>query len=163
MAKNKNKVGRPRMYKSPEEIQAKIDEYFEYCDNRQVIKQVEDKDGTIKDQAINIPEPYTIAGLAYYLGFTDRRSVTEYGNLYPEFSDTIKRAKLRIERQRSERLVQGFGSVPGMIFDLKNNFGWKDEHKHEVKTISTITKQDIENMSKDERAELKRELEERLG
>ncbi len=42
-----------------------------------------------------------------------------------EFSDTIKKAKARVEAFNEQRL---FGNnVTGVIFNLKNNFGWKDK------------------------------------
>ena len=54
----------------------------------------------------------------------------------PEFGDTIKRARLYIENERAELLLKGSGNVAGVIFDLKNNFGYAD--KQEVDTKHTI-------------------------
>jgi hypothetical protein len=51
----------------------------------------------------------------------------------PEFSHTIKRAKLRIEDALEQRLARA-ASVTGIIFNLKNNFGWKDAQEHTVVT-----------------------------
>lgn len=99
------------------------DEYFDDCDRREA--------------------PYTIPGLAYYLGFESRFSIIDYKGK-PKFSHTIKRARARIERQRVENLVAGKGSTPGQIFDLKNNFDYKD--KQEVDTNQSITV----NIPKDE-------------
>jgi hypothetical protein len=44
-----------------------------------------------------------------------------------DFSATIKKALARIEQQRVESLVAGKGHPVGKIFDLKNNFGYKDQ------------------------------------
>lgn len=112
-------LGRPLMYKTAEALGAAIGEYFEKCDK--------------------VGRPYTIAGLAYELGFTDRHALQEYEKRDP-FSATIKRARGRIEMQRSERLVSGDGNMTGMIFDLKNNFGWKD--KTETEQTVTIRHED---------------------
>ena len=43
-----------------------------------------------------------------------------------EFFDTIKKAKLKIENYLEEHLVTD-NSVTGIIFNLKNNYGWKDK------------------------------------
>ena len=98
--------GRPPKYKTAEDMQIGIDEYFVDCDTND--------------------KPYTVAGLAYFLGFQDRHSISEYAEK-DKFTATIKRAKLKIEMQRSESLVKGVGNVTGMIFDLKNNYGWRDK------------------------------------
>jgi hypothetical protein len=99
-------AGRPRLIKSVEEMESRIAEYFADCDQRDV--------------------PYTIAGMAWFLGFCDRTALAEY-ETRPEFSSTVKRARLKVEMQRSERLASGDGNKTGMIFDLMNNFGWKDQ------------------------------------
>ncbi len=87
-------------------MQTVIDQYFEDADAKKW--------------------PYTVPDLALALGFTSRQSLLNY-QYKPEYMDTIKRAKLRIEGQRARQLVQGQGVVAGQIFDLKNNFGWRDQ------------------------------------
>lgn len=68
-------------------------------------------------------EPPTVAGLALALGMT-RETLNQYGR-DEEYSDTIKKAKQRIEVHLERRLYDG--APAGTIFNLKNNFGWKDE------------------------------------
>jgi hypothetical protein len=99
------------MFDTPEDMQEGIDSYFERCDE--------------------LDKPYTIAGLAYHLGFSDRHSVSEYEK-HEKFTATVKRARLRIEAQRSENLVSSDGNKTGMIFDLKNNFDWKDKSEQSI-------------------------------
>lgn len=103
-------AGRPPMISSPEEMQEKIDQYFKECDKKK--------------------RPYTVPGLALALGFSTRQSLLDYAEK-DEFVDTIKKAKLKIEAQRNDALIKGSGSPAGMIFDLKNNFGWKDKQEIE--------------------------------
>lgn len=103
-------AGRPPLFATPEDMQPKVDEYFASCDADQ--------------------KPYTVPGLALALGFSDRHSLHDYA-AKDEFTATVKRALLRIETQRGEKLVVGVGNVTGMIFDLKNNFGWKDRQELE--------------------------------
>ncbi|NDY57390.1 hypothetical protein G3N56_11620 [Desulfovibrio sulfodismutans] len=103
-------AGRPPYYSSVQEMQAAIDAYFHMADEK--------------------GWPYTVPDLALALGFTSRQSLLNYSYKH-EYMDTIKRAKLRIEGQRARQLVQGQGMVAGQIFDLKNNFGWRDQQDHE--------------------------------
>lgn len=114
MDDEKNKGGRPRIFSSPEEMQEKIDHYF--------------------NEIVTSINPPTVAGLSFHLGFSDRHTLTEYAK-YPEFSATVKRAKLQIEMFLEKRLLWD-GPVVGPIFNLKNNFGWKDkvetENTHKV-------------------------------
>lgn len=99
---SENKGGRPLNFKTVEELQEKIDNYFNSCDEES--------------------EPITITGLALALG-TSRETLCEYEER-DEFVDTIKTAKLRVQHAYEKRLVRrGNG---GDIFALKN-FGWKDK------------------------------------
>lgn len=102
-------TGRPRLYKSPEEMAERIDAYFD------------------SEEA----SPPTMAGLCYFLGFSERHALSEYEK-YDGFSATVKRARLRIEMDRSKRLLERDTFTPGLIFDLKNNHGWKDKHETEL-------------------------------
>lgn len=101
-------AGRPALYTSDDELQAAIEEYFAQCEVAQ--------------------KPYTVSGLAYYLGMS-----TETLRAYSEkdqFSATVKKAKQRVEVYLETRL---YGSAPtGTIFNLKNNFGWKDQQDHKL-------------------------------
>lgn len=99
---SENKTGRPLNFKTVEELQEKIDNYFNSCNEES--------------------EPITITGLALALG-TTRETLCEYEER-DEFVDTVKTAKLRVQHAYEKRLVKrGNG---GDIFALKN-FGWKDK------------------------------------
>ncbi len=101
--------GRPPLYKTPKQMQRAIDDYF--------------------DNIAEGRQP-TVTGMVYSLGFDDRSALDYYAAEKPEFSRTIKRAKMRIEGFLEETLFRQ-GSIAGVIFNLKNNFGWKDEQKIE--------------------------------
>lgn len=123
--------GRPPLYKTPKDMQLAIDDYFNKCDSK--IKKVLSKDGN-STLEINAPEPYTIAGLNYHLGFTTSNALADIAKDKEEFSDTITRARLRVESQRSGHLVNpDTRNSNGIKFDLTNNFGWKDKSETEVK------------------------------
>lgn len=105
LPKPKHPGGRPRLYKSPEEFAAKVDEYFE--------------------TAITP----SITGISLHLGFCDKQSFSEYEKYGEQFSLTVKKARLRIEKDRIERLNDKSRFSPGTIFDLKNNYGWVDKQE----------------------------------
>lgn len=95
-------AGRPPKFKSPEELQEKIDAYFKYCDKNK--------------------KPYTMSGLANSLD-CDRDTVLNYSKKEKYFG-TIKKARRKVEEYVEGRLFEG--KATGPIFNLKNNFGWKD-------------------------------------
>jgi len=125
-------VGRPRKFKSVEEMATAITMYFLECDNR--TKPVVSKDGMVVN--VPCPMPYTMSGLAETIGMSRRRLLDyneredEYGK---EFRPTIKAAREHVERNLEERLYDGVGYGPGHIFGLKNNYDWRDTHDHNVK------------------------------
>ena len=105
-------AGRPPLYNKPEDLQEKIDEYF----NTDVEKvTMHTKDG----------EPYqvslkTVTGLALHCGFCNRKSFYEYEKK-PQFTHTIKMARSRIENYYEQlNQVKGGASI---IFALKNVVG----------------------------------------
>jgi len=103
----KHPGGRPPKYKTKEEIQEKIDKYFMDCDRNS--------------------EPYTVTGLGLALDMS-RQDLINYSNK-EEFFDTIKKAKLRVENYLEKRLIND-NSATGIIFNLKNNYGWKDKQEN---------------------------------
>ena len=126
--KRRLKAGQPAMYEDPTVMQKKIDHYFAECD----------ADGQL----------YTIAGLSHSLGFSSRRSLTNYRRR-EKFFPTIEHARLRIECQRAVALVSGnTKNVRGIIFDLKNNFGWKPKKDYLVES-----KPDLDGLTEEQLCE----------
>ena len=135
-------AGRPPKYKTPKEMQRIIDLYFLACKvnksadsvGKELLKGLNKKDsGLIEFIEDHVP---TVSGLAYTLGMS-----TEAFRNYEEkdkFLATVKRAKQRIEISLEQRLAGN--NVTGSIFNLKNNFGWKDKTEQDItsggKTIS---------------------------
>ncbi len=106
--------GRPMKFKNKEELQKRIEEYFEWAEKNK--------------------KPLTIERLAYFLD-VDRDTILRYSKT-DEFYGTIKRARTYILSDKVERLTGGVGSATGIIFDLKNNEGWKDKNDDEAKRDS---------------------------
>lgn len=117
--------GRPPLYTTVDELETVVDEYFDVCDNR--IQHVYDKKSGSVIEIIN-PEPYTMSGLAYAIGM-DRRTLLEYGKK-EQFSLTIKRAREKVHLDVERRLMEG--NSTGAIFNLKNNFDWKDKTEQDI-------------------------------
>ena len=120
------KTGSPPRYKTKEEMQEKIDEYFTACEGHVLMgadgQPLYDKNGR---PIITGQKPPTITGLALALGFTSRQALLNY-QAKREFVDTITRAKSRVEAYAEERLFDRDG-VQGAKFNLTNNFkGWSD-------------------------------------
>ena len=109
------KVGRPLKFQSVEELQKKIDAYFE------------DRDATGK--------PYTITGLALWLDQTSREVIMNYQNK-DEYADTILRAKLRCQQYAEEQLFTA-KSANGPIFALKN-YGWSDARQVDIQSTNKV-------------------------
>ncbi len=122
-----NKVGRPLLFKTVKEVEDKINEYFNYCDNR-LINGYDNK--TNEQFAYISPEPYTMSGLAYYLGI-DRKTLLNYSKK-EEFFPTIKRARNKVEMDVERRMNDKGSFTAGLIFNAKNNFGWTDKTETDI-------------------------------
>lgn len=124
----KNKGGRPLKFKTPEELEKRIEEYYKWAEynNKHI----------------------TVTGLAWFLDI-DRQTLLNYENSLENdwlksvpddvkvgFVGTIKKAKKRIEMEYEEGLFNKNSAV-GAIFTLKNNYGWVDKQEVE-QTNKTI-------------------------
>lgn len=116
LVRPKNLGGRPLIYNSVEELKKDIDAYFVDCDAKKL--------------------PYTMSGLALTLG-VDRKTILNYSDK-EGFFHTIKNARHRVEQYAEQQLFIGKNQT-GTIFNLKNNFGWKDEQQLSVQSNNTIT------------------------
>ena len=135
---DKHAGGRPPRYKTVEEIQEKIDRYFEECKGR-VLK---DEEGHAIHDKYGVPmivdeRPPTITGLALALGFTSRQALLNY-QAKKEFVDTISRAKAVVERYAEERLFDKDGAN-GAKCSLANNFwGWKERQQIDAEVKNDV-------------------------
>ena len=132
-------IGRPPKYKTKEEIQEKIDAYFDECKGKILQypngEPILDKYGNV---IIYDQRPPTVTGLALALGFCSRQALLNYQGK-KEFNDTITRAKAYVERYAEERLFDKDGAN-GAKFSLANNFeGWKEKREIDADVNSTVT------------------------
>lgn len=146
--------GRPKKFKSVKALQELIDAYFKECDPHWIDEEYWDypeletreelepqaHGGALKRtrtldynadmvqktrKALTAQVPYTITGLAIAVGAT-RDTLLTYGE-DERFFDTIKAAKECVHSY-AERSLYG-SNATGPIFNLKNNWGWKDEQQ----------------------------------
>ena len=96
-------------YKTVEEFDNKVTEYFEYIEEKGY--------------------PATITGVTMFLGFADRRSLYDYEKKNGGFAHSVKRVRLAIENAYEMNLHGN--NVAGSVFALKN-MGWKDKTEQEI-------------------------------
>jgi hypothetical protein len=116
-------AGRPPVFESVEQLEKAIHSYFN--EGVTVRKVITGKPPNA--QVVEVPVP-TITGLCYHIGFESRQSFYDYEQ-NPEFSYTVKRARLFIEKEYEEQLTMG--NTVGAIFALKN-MGWRDKTETEL-------------------------------
>lgn len=127
-------MGRPPKYKTVEELEKLIDKYFLSCWEQKIDMFgnpifMKDKKGKKTNKKVMIQkEPYTITDLAIALG-TTRETLIDYEKK-DDFSDTIKRAKEMCQGYAERQLFIGKNPT-GAIFNLKNNYGFKDKTEQE--------------------------------
>jgi hypothetical protein len=46
---------------------------------------------------------------------------------YPGFAEVCEAAELRIETYLAEQVVERHGNVNGIVFNLQNNYGWREK------------------------------------
>lgn len=117
--------GRPLKYDTVEQLKEIVDLYFQEQDGKAMVRGWE------------LPI-YTMSGLARRLNLS-RQGLINYKNK-DEFFDTIKDARDKVHEIVEERLMSGVAQT-GAIFNLKNNFDWKDKSEVEETggTSSSLT------------------------
>jgi len=120
--KKKNKGGRPKKFQSVEELDKKIEEFFEFCktENKSV----------------------TITRLARFLE-VNRRTILRWKD--DELCPSVKKALAACEEYAEDRLFSS-QQCTGAIFTLKNNYGWRDVKEEEG--VQNITIQIIDRFGK---------------
>jgi hypothetical protein len=145
---NKEEKGRPLKYKTNEELQSAIDEFFALC----VPELLTDIEGKAVVDKVGRPvyrlNPPTLTGLALHLGFESRQSIYDYEKRNEAFSYTIKKARLTCENFAERGILSGEVNAAAGIFVLKN-YGWTDKQEIEMsgslKTPITVEVIGVEN------------------
>jgi hypothetical protein len=130
MIKPKHPGGRPLLFKTPEELEERIEEYFDRCDRRKAYQTT--KAGDVVE--VPAPRPYTISGLAEALGMT-RQTLLNYEDR-DQFFDAIARARAKCGTYAEEQLFEG--NDRGAKFALMNNYGWVESQQLDIHTTGQI-------------------------
>lgn len=110
-------MARPSKYSNSKIFQQKVDEYFLYCEKEK--------------------KPYTVTGLAVCLDIC-LDTLCEYEK-NPKFSETIKKAKLKIQNNQWEGFLSGNYNARGTEFSLRVNFGYREPRDvTEIKVDGTL-------------------------
>lgn len=133
--------GQPPLFKTPEDLQSKIDEYFENCKGKIIPPEEAGEEPTVI-----YGEPVTITGLALYLGFESRQSLYDYEKR-SEYSYIIKRSRLIVECEYEKKLQSK--NPTGNIFALKN-MGWADRSEIDQRTTLEDNRIDPSKLTDDE-------------
>lgn len=159
-------VGQKRRFVSPEHLQCLVNEYFESCNGPLLDRYgnlVYDKDGQLVKTQVR---PWTVSGLALYLGVTTvalkqyrlGRIDTFLDEMRAQtddvltFSKVLIQAKQKIESYAEQRLYDRDGSQ-GARFVLDNAFNWVSR-----KEQAEIDKMIQEGILKAKEFELKKDL-----
>lgn len=111
------RVGRPRIFETPEQMQEAINEYFADRENRGL--------------------SFTIESLAVALGMSRNTLMTyEKEPTHAEFNDTIKIAKDIVLSDLVDKSMSRDWSTAGCLFNLKNNYNYTDKVEQEITTKS---------------------------
>lgn len=134
----------------PDELDAKIKEYFDSItiskprtkkpNNPDMEADDDFKEPVLNDlweqildrEYVEIP---SILWMCEYLDIV-RTTLCDYETKL-DYMDTIKRAKQRIEKYNAEQLYRK-EQVTGIIFNLKNNFDWKDKSEVDNNTKLSV-------------------------
>lgn len=127
-------MARPRKYDHENTNDVKlfaeqVDAYFDKCDATFI--DVPTPKGVVKHR-----KPYTVLGMCEFLGIT-RETLCEYEKL-GSFSDTISRAKERIEADKQEGALIGRYNAQFTQFDLMNNSNWRNKESVDVSNFDFI-------------------------
>lgn len=142
-------MGRCKKIKSAKALEAEIDGYFRSITYEQVLTELYDTgERTNKGKPIMAERElcdmdgkpikvtrYAVAptrqGICLALGISkdtwENYRDAMQADTYPGFADVCARAELRIEAYLAEEVTQRRGNVNGIVFNLQNNYGWREK------------------------------------
>ena len=160
----KKKPGAPRKYKTAKALEKAVETYWKSIsyqmpaiistptgevDEKGCVKYATrmltvDEEGRIRLDGIGAPKTVTeyleepsVAGLCLHLGIS-KDTWAEYAKL-EDLGPVCERFKMRHENYLAGKLDGNKAkSVQGVIFNLKNNFGWADKTEVESKNDTTV-------------------------
>lgn len=144
-------AGRPKKYKSKKALAEAIERYFSSISRTIPAQEALTGNEIYNDDGERIMltqyvRPPSICSMCLYLGI-DRSTWQNYcdAQLHPELQDITQTARARIEAYLEEQLLTREKGLQGIIFNLQNNYGWKQKTEMELgeKTRQTVTAQSM--------------------
>lgn len=121
---DKRPVGRPRKFNSPEELQEKINEFYDYCEAREL--------------------PLSFERLSTFIGI-DRKTIYNYEKK-DEYFHSIKEVRERIMADLMEKGLNGSINSTFGIFCLKN-YGYSDRQDIVASNTNVNKNIDVSNLT----------------
>lgn len=129
-------AGRPKKY-TKKSLQEAVDGYFASI-GRTVTARDEHGDLLYNDEGWEIKitqyiRPPSVSGLYLHLGI-DRSTWQNYADarLHPDLAGVVAQARVRMEAYLEEQLLTREKNVQGLIFNLQNNYGWREKREVEL-------------------------------
>lgn len=129
-------AGRPKKY-TKKGLREAIERYFRSISR--TIPARDDTGGIIRNddgeeiKVVRFVVPPSVTGMCLYLGI-DRSTWQNYADaaLHPELAGICQGARTRIEAYLEQELLTREKGVQGIIFNLQNNYGWKQKQEVEL-------------------------------
>lgn len=125
-------IGRPRMFKTPEELAAMWEWYKADCDNQMVLTHdFSAKNSEFVSKELKRAITYTIEGFCVYIGISRQSFYDTYAN-DPDFADIVTRIRESCEVDARKKFELGL--IPSQLAGL-----WMSKHGYSTKTDNTVT------------------------
>lgn len=153
---------RQKKYKTATALKKAVDAYFNSISHTEYVIRA-DEDGNPRrvksDNGLFLSKrefyiPPSISALCLYLGIS-RQTWSSYSDAEnsPEFADVCEYARLIIEAYLEEQLLCRRKGVQGIIFNLKNNYGWSEKADISVDE-NPVVKNELDGMSLEDKLAL---------
>lgn len=152
----KHAGGTPPAWEDPDEVQAVIDQYFEECDKKIIVKQHAHSKGITE---VETPTPYTMAGLARALKIS-RETLNQYKK-HEKFADIIMHARAKVHEQNLTLGLVGCHDSKIAALNLASNYGYATKKDVEL-TDNTAIAAILESLPADQRERVEAAVKEKL-
>lgn len=125
-------IGRPRLFKTPEELKAAWEWYKADCDNQMVLTHdFSAKNSEFVSKELRRAITYTIEGFCNFVDIS-RQSFYDTYVSDPEFADIVTRIREACEVDARKKFE--LGMIPSQLAGL-----WMSKHGYSTKTDSTVS------------------------
>ena len=124
-------MGRPRKFKTPEELKAAWDFYKTHCDNQTVLThEFSSKNSDFVSKKLELSITYTIEGFCDFLDLS-RSCFYEYYSDDERYADIVTRIREACEVDARKKFE--LGAIPTQLAGL-----WMSKHGYSTKTDNTV-------------------------